>query len=166
MSSKAYRDWAIAQKRACSRRLKQAQAIKGRESSYWPTPTASMNGNKVDLELRPDTAIFTVRLGGVGKQTSVTESHRVWTRLWTWLKTMPEGPDALRSSPPVRLTSEDGGTSSLHMLDTNPLFLEALMGWPRSWTDTAQPVTEFAAWLQRSRGALSKLTSREIGRGD
>jgi hypothetical protein len=34
-----------------------------------------------------------------------------------------------------------------------------VMGWPIGWTAPGEPVTGFAAWLQRSRIALSQLTS-------
>tara|TARA_R110000868_G_scaffold111222_16_gene300491 strand:+ start:2446 stop:2601 length:156 start_codon:yes stop_codon:yes gene_type:complete len=46
-------------------------------------------------------------------------------------------------------------------LVSNPRFHELLMGWPIGWSDPGQPVMEFAAWLQRSRGALSKLITSE-----
>ena len=36
------------------------------------------------------------------------------------------------------------------------------LGQLARWTDPAAPVTEFAAWLQRSRGALSKLLTSPI----
>lgn len=123
-----------------------------------------MNGNKVDIELRPDTVRFKTRKGSIGKQAAPIEAHRVWTRLWHWMTETGLMSDRLSSSVPVRLTSEDGGTSSTHTLDTNPLYLEKLMGWPSGWTDIARPVTGFAVWQQHARGALSKLTSKPIGR--
>ena len=46
-------------------------------------------------------------------------------------------------------------------LISNPRFYELVMGWPIGWTRTGLPVTGFAAWLQRSRGALSALVDPE-----
>jgi hypothetical protein len=43
---------------------------------------------------------------------------------------------------------------------SNPAFTDWVMGWPIGWTDCTQPVTEFALWLRRSRGALSELASK------
>lgn len=128
-----------------------------------------MCGNKVEIDIGPDSFLFKTRLRGAskGKQISVIEALRVWTRLWHWMdEELPVMPDTLKSTRPVRLTSEDGGNGSLHTTDVNPRFLATLMGWPSGWTDPAQPVTEFAVWQQRWRGALSKLTSKPIGRSD
>jgi len=39
----------------------------------------------------------------------------------------------------------------------NPLFVEALMGWPTGWTGFAFVATEWFPWLQRMRCELSQL---------
>jgi hypothetical protein len=36
----------------------------------------------------------------------------------------------------------------------NPLFVEALMGWPTGWTGFASVATEWCPWLQRMRYEL------------
>ena len=39
----------------------------------------------------------------------------------------------------------------------NPLFVEALMGWPTGWTGFASVATAWSRWLQRMRCELSQL---------
>lgn len=39
----------------------------------------------------------------------------------------------------------------------NPSFVEWMHGWPAGWTDLEREVTGFPAWLQASRGQLSRL---------
>ena len=65
------------------------------------------------------------------------------------------------SSRPVRVIYEHGAGSTLSEMICNPRFCEHLMGWPIGWTGCAGQVTEFAAWLRRSRGALSKLLTSD-----
>ena len=48
-----------------------------------------------------------------------------------------------------------------HACDTtrtvNPLFVEALMGWPTGWTGFDSVATGWSRWLQRMRCELSRL---------
>lgn len=39
----------------------------------------------------------------------------------------------------------------------NPLFVEALMGWPTGWTGFGSVATEWSRWLQRMRCELLQL---------
>jgi len=39
----------------------------------------------------------------------------------------------------------------------NPLFVEALMGWPTGWTGFAFVATAWSPWLRRMRCELSRL---------
>ena len=51
-----------------------------------------------------------------------------------------------------------GGSDTSDMRRTlNPLFVEALMGWPTGWTGFASVEMEWSRWLQRMRCALSQL---------
>lgn len=61
-----------------------------------------------------------------------------------------------RSSRHVRVSFRHGTGSYVTGLISNPPFYELVMGWPIGWTAPEAPVTGFAAWLQRSRGALSE----------
>ena len=99
-------------------------------------------------------------------QYSLTNAARTWTKLWLvllalgWTAAM-----ASRSSPPVRVSFNGGSGSFMGELTSNPRFFEHVMGWPIGWTAPGEPVTGFAAWLRRSRIALSQLTSPAITGG-
>ncbi|MBB6191214.1 hypothetical protein FHS51_001436 [Sphingobium wenxiniae] len=92
-------------------------------------------------------------------QFAVNNAARIWTQFWIAIHALGLRPTATRrpSSLPVRVTFPHGRQSSIAMLVSNPRFYEHLMGWPIGWSEPAQPVTGFAAWLRRSRGALSRL---------
>lgn len=94
-----------------------------------------------------------------GGQFPVSWSARVWTMLFLVLQAMGIPLSAARpsSSLPVRVSFKGGNGYLLSALRPNPLFYELLMGWPTSWTEPGASVMEFAAWLQRSRGQLSRL---------
>ncbi len=73
-------------------------------------------------------------------------------------------------SRPARTISKAGGTTSAGTRVLNPLFAEALMGWPTGWTDVrirlnagrtgcASPETAWSLWWRRMHGALSRLDS-------
>jgi len=88
-------------------------------------------------------------------QMSVHILSKSWTILYLMGSSTPRPlPDSFR---PVRMIFKVGTGCSPFPLVCNPLFLEALMGWPAGWTDTASRVTEFAAWLRRMRWSLSSL---------
>lgn len=92
-------------------------------------------------------------------QFSLSNASRAWTQLWRIMRAMGWTPvTSPRSSQPVRVSFNFGAGSSISDLISNPQFFEQQMGWPIGWTAPAVPVTGFAAWLQRSRGALSQLT--------
>ncbi len=51
-----------------------------------------------------------------------------------------------------------GGTSSDGRRSLNPLFVEALMGWPTGWTGFGSAATAWSRWLPRMRSELSRLS--------
>ena len=68
----------------------------------------------------------------------------------------PLGPQAPRTMT--------GGESSFGVPRTlNPLFVEALMGWPTGWTGFDSVETEWCRWLRRMRCELSWLSSPPDG---
>jgi hypothetical protein len=92
-------------------------------------------------------------------QYSLTNAARTWTKLWLILQALGWRPGTTRpSSPPVRVSFTGGRGSFIAALISNPRFFEQTMGWPIGWTAPGEPVTGFAAWLRRSRIALSRLT--------
>ena len=161
-SSEILPAWTTRQRSACSRREKRAQAIAGVASSSWPTPTARDSGYQTELLVQGETiklvapADIDTESGG---QFPVSWSARVWTMLFLILQAMGIPLSAVRpnSSPLARVSFKGGNGSLLSDLRPNPLFYEMLMGWPTSWTAPGASVTEFAAWLQRSRGRFSRL---------
>lgn len=54
-------------------------------------------------------------------------------------------------------TDVDGKNSCAHGLTLNPLFVEALMGWPIGWTDCVSAGTALSPWLRLMRSELSQL---------
>ena len=57
----------------------------------------------------------------------------------------------------VLVTPTAGRTSCDMPRTLNPLFVEALMGWPTGWTDFASVATAWSPWLRRMRCELSQL---------
>lgn len=91
-------------------------------------------------------------------QFSLTNAARAWTHLWQIMTAMGWTPIKMPpSSHRVRVSFKFGKGSSLDGLISNPRFFEMTMGWPIGWTAPEASVTGFAAWLRRSRGALSAL---------
>ncbi len=99
-------------------------------------------------------------------QFSLTNAARAWSKTWAALKGMGWKPGPIpRSSLLVRVSFRFGTGSYIGGLISNPRFFEHVMGWPIGWTAPGEPVTGYAAWLQRSRTELSRLISlrREMG---
>ena len=85
---------------------------------------------------------------------------RGWTAMWLILKAMGWQAKDIKGpcSHPARVTFWNGNKSLTSTLISNPRFYEMVMGWPTGWTKAEASVTGFAAWLRRSRIALSRLT--------
>lgn len=95
---------------------------------------------------------------GSGGQYSLENAARTWSVLWHMLLALDAVPRRVsRSSRRVRVSFRHGNGSYPNGLISNPVFYEMVMGWPIGWTAPGAPVTGFAAWLQRSRGALSEM---------
>jgi hypothetical protein len=93
-------------------------------------------------------------------QYSLSNAARAWTKLWLTMRALGWTPAATpRFSPPVRVSFKFGRGSYIDGLISNPRFFEHTMGWPIGWSAPGEPVTEFAAWLRRSRTELSRLIS-------
>jgi hypothetical protein len=146
---------------ACSARQKQALATRGAGSSFWPTPTASLNGNKVDLRIDGPRAVKTlVAQTSKGKQVGIMQAAQSWAVLYLMIQALglkAGGRANFPYSHPLHVTLWPGTRHSAGSLSLNPRFLDWLMGWPPGWTDPMQPVTGWSLWLQRSRTELSRL---------
>jgi hypothetical protein len=74
-----------------------------------------------------------------------------------------DGATTLANTPVYGLLGRQVLTTPMAGRDTsdarrtlNPLFVEALMGWPTGWTAFASVETEWSRWLQRMRCELSR----------
>jgi len=47
----------------------------------------------------------------------------------------------------------------------NPLFVEALMGWPAGWTGFGSVATEWSRWSRRMRSELSQINCWPMDEG-
>ena len=145
--------------------------MRGSGFSYWPTPTASNNGNKVTIEIsaeRMRLGLPTGRRLPEGRQKSMKGSAISWTLWWLLLQAASwkptRKPVRLTSCPsllPVQVSLSPGTDAFASRLSCNPRFLTWLMGWPAEWTNPEAQVTGFARWLRRMRTALSRLPSAE-----
>ena len=157
-----FKTWALQLRRDCSRREKLALDIAGAGCSSWPTPTASDAGYVPDLTISKGllrSVAPTHVAEGSGGQFSLNEAARTWSALWMILQSVGWSAKHAKSpcSLPVRVSFRSGNGSFLSGLISNPRFYDLIMGWPIGWSAPEEPVMGFAAWLQRSRGELSKL---------
>lgn len=65
----------------------------------------------------------------------------------------------------VLVTPMAGSDTSDARRTLNPLFVEALMGWPSGWTGFGSVATAWSRWLQRMRCELSRLNCWPMGDG-
>ncbi len=79
--------------------------------------------------------------------------------MWLVLRSMGWTPASTgsRSSLPGLVSFTLGKGSLMSALIPNPRFYELMMGWPIGWSAPGEPVTGYAAWLQRARGRFSRL---------
>jgi hypothetical protein len=163
-SSNSFAAWTIAAKRDCSARLKRAQATGVTGSSFWPTPTVQDHGNAADIKIENGDIRFVTtcdlspRNAG---QFGLSRAARSWTILWLAMQSLGWIPGRSRTSSLLVHLNFKTGLKSFHgSLTSNPRFHDWMMGWPENWTSATDPVTEYAAWLRRSRGQLSRLLLR------
>lgn len=118
----------------------------------WPTPMAS-DGSKPSA----------------GKRRGADLTHA--TQLWMTptARDHKDGAASLANTPvngllgrQVLKTKMAGSDISDPRRTLNPLFVEALMGWPIGWTGFAFAATELSHWLQRMRCELSRLNSERL----
>ncbi|BBF70172.1 hypothetical protein SBA_ch1_23720 [Sphingomonas bisphenolicum] len=96
---------------------------------------------------------------GSGGQFGLSTAARSWSTLFLVMKAIGWKPEARSTgySLPVRVSFKSGTGSFMGDLVSNPRFSDQMMGWPIGWSDPARPATGYAAWLQLSRGKLSRL---------
>lgn len=123
-------------------------------AAQWPTPMAS-DGNKPSA--------------GNRKTADLTHAAGMW--MTPTARDYKDGSTSLANVPvngllgrQVLTTLMPGDNSSDARRTLNPLFVEALMGWPTGWTGFDFVETEWSPWLRRMRCELSRLNSSGIGK--
>lgn len=123
-------------------------------AAQWPTPMAS-DGNKPSA--------------GNRKSADLTHAAGMW--MTPTARDYKDGSTSLANVPvngllgrQVLTTPMPGDSSSDARRTLNPLFVEALMGWPTGWTGFDFAATEWSPWLRRMRCELSRLNSSGIGK--
>jgi hypothetical protein len=113
----------------------------------WPTPMAT-DGNKPSA--------------GNRKSADLTSASRMW--MTPTARDHKDGATSLANTPvngllgrQVLVTPMAGSDTSKPRRTLNPLFVEALMGWPTGWTGFASVATAWSHWLPRMRSELLQL---------
>ena len=121
----------------------------------WPTPMAT-DGNKPSA--------------GNRKSADLTSASQMW--MTPTARDHKDGATTLANTPvngllgrQVLVTPMAGSNSSEQRRTLNPLFVEALMGWPTGWTGFASAATAWSHWLPRMRSELSRLNCWPMDEG-
>jgi hypothetical protein len=141
----------------------------------WPTPRTcsgkrSSGANRTELLRLWPTAKAGGNRPGAGRRHEAdrarywaTPSARDWRSGLAGPETMARNSRPLNEqavsgrSRPAPETIMGGGTGCGDTPTLNPLFVEALMGWPTGWTGFASVATAWSPWLRLMRGELSRL---------
>ena len=113
----------------------------------WPTPMAN-DGCKPSA----------------GNRKTADLTHAVGLWMTPTARDHKDGATTLANTPvngllgrQVLVTPMAGSDTSEPRRTLNPLFVEALMGWPTGWTGFASVATAWSPWLRRMRSELSQL---------
>lgn len=121
--------------------------------------------NRAELRLNAAGMQWLPAADQTGSQVSIGEAGKNWSVMWRVCRAMGWTPGPMPAFPysrPVLATIRPGSGCSPGEWTLNPAFLDWLMGWPIGWSDITQPVTAFAPWLRRSRGALSDIALTDV----
>ena len=120
----------------------------------WPTPLA---GDSKGTRNRTSNRSETARLRNDG--TTLCDATRMW--MTPTARDHKDGATSLANTPvngllgrQVLVTPMAGSDTSDARRTLNPLFVEALMGWPSGWTGFASVATAWSLWWRRMRCEL------------
>jgi DNA (cytosine-5)-methyltransferase 1 len=116
------------------------------KTDNWPTPRTKEGGSNAPTHGQGLTE--TVR------QSWATPTARDWKDGAMINSTAKTRSNLSRQAPRMQ---KAGGSTSSTGLALNPLFVEALMGWPIGWTDCASAGTALSPWLRLMRFELLHL---------
>jgi len=127
----------------------------------WPTPMASdgckpSGGNRRTADLTHVAGLWPTPLARDWKGTNSPEHVR---QLPPARNHMDQLANFAVYSRQARTISQAGKTTCDQRRSLNPLFVEALMGWPTGWTGFDFAVTAWSPWLQRMRSEFLRLGS-------
>ncbi len=122
-------------------------------AAQWPTPMAT-DGAKPSA--------------GNRKSADLTHASRMW--MTPTARDHKDGATTLANTPvngllgrQVLTTPMAGGDICDQRRTLNPLFVEALMGWPTGWTGSASVATVWSRWLRRMRSELWRISCWTTG---
>jgi hypothetical protein len=130
-------------------------------AAMWPTPMASDGckpsaGNRKSADLTHVAAMWPTPAARDAKGAN-SRAH-VETN-GTGRRHMDQLANFAVHSLPAREITKDGNNTCDTPRTLNPLFVEALMGWPTGWTDFGCAATAWSLWLQRMRSEFCRLGS-------
>ena len=124
-------------------------------AAQWPTPLAT-DGNKPSA--------------GNRKSADLTHASQMW--MTPTARDHKDGATTLANTPVNGLLGRQVLTTPMAGPDTcdqrrtlNPLFVEALMGWPTGWTGSASVATAWSPWLRRMRSELWRISCWRVDEG-
>lgn len=116
------------------------------KTDNWPTPRTKEGGSNAPTHGKS--------LSESVMQSWATPTARDWKDGAMINSTAKTRSNLSRQAPRMQ---KAGGTISSTGLALNPLFVEALMGWPIGWTDCASAGTALSPWLRLMRFELLHL---------
>ncbi|MFD1059686.1 toll/interleukin-1 receptor domain-containing protein, partial [Paracoccus fistulariae] len=122
-------------------------------AAQWPTPLAT-DGAKPSA--------------GSRKSADLTHAAGMW--MTPTARDHKDGATTLANTPvngllgrQVLTTPRAGSDTSDQRRTLNPLFVEALMGWPTGWTGSASVAMAWSPWLRRMRSELWRISCWRAG---
>lgn len=122
------------------------RVAKAHKEGQWPTPRAKEPGSNAPTHGQGLREIATSQWA--------TPTARDWKDGALINSKAQTRSNLSRQAPRMR---KAGGATSSTGLTLNPLFVEALMGWPIGWTDCGSAGMALSPWLRLMRSELSRL---------
>jgi hypothetical protein len=126
----------------------------------WMTPDTPAGGRSMP----PGTSITGRTPDGRKVTVGLANQARLW--MTPTARDHKDGATSLANTPVNGLLGRQvltmppgGDDTSNARRSLNPLFVEALMGWPTGWTGFGSVATAWSRWLRRMRCELSRLSS-------
>lgn len=180
-SEASWRSWATGLRRDCLQRQKLVRRTNASGCLFWPTPNVAGGGNPPGILIRKGNHFVRpsgkkAHLG-LDQAAKMWPPRSQWPQgshrsQWptpaardakgansrehvevngTGRRHMDQLANFAVHSRPAREITRDGCDASQTPRTLNPLFVEALMGWPTGWTGFGSVATAWSHWLQHMR---------------